>query len=570
MDIEQRIQDFKETFLPEKFEWRRGQKEAIKQIVETYFEGKYKIVVLDAPVGSGKSIIAMAVSWILNKRDKNGYILASDITLQEQYEKDFKSMNLNWGSVKGIDNYDCNDNGERLSMGTCKIRNKRPRSMPCYNDCQYYSARDKASDSETSLLNYAYWLIMMNYVQGSIENPPFETRDFMIADEAHKIVDIVQSHYSPKFDKLMNRKFERLTNFFNDHNMKNHDLDFVTLKNLITQLETSEVALTLFDILKKIEIILRSYLRSVSVLKDKVDKEYKSSEPPKKWKAILKTGDWLKDFHCKIEDYIEIIDKTSIDHLIKNPNGEDIVFNCLFESYLMHKYFHKWSDFTVLMSATFADPKEYLRSIAISGAKYIKMESNFNFTKSPIYFYNKRKMSYSQIDANLPWLNKTINSIIFKHKGERGVIHTASYHLAMKIWDGLSKQNKNRVLVYSGTEEKRQVLEQLKRFPDKILMGPSLLEGIDLKDDWSRFQIFAKVPYLSLGDRFVKAKMDRNPAWYRNKAVIAILQGTGRSVRSETDWAVTYILDGALSDLIHRSPAAFPVEFRSRVKLIRE
>ena len=125
MDIEQKLQDFKETFLPEDFKWRKGQKEAIIQIVETYFEGKYKVVILDAPVGSGKSIIAMAVAWILNKRDKNGYILASDITLQEQYEKDMKSMHLNWGSVKGVDNYDCNDNGEKLSMGTCKIRRTR-------------------------------------------------------------------------------------------------------------------------------------------------------------------------------------------------------------------------------------------------------------------------------------------------------------------------------------------------------------------------------------------------------------------------------------------------------------
>ena len=99
-------------------------------------------------------------------------------------------------------------------------------------------------------------------------------------------------------------------------------------------------------------------------------------------------------------------------------------------------------------------------------------------------------------------------------------------------------------------------------------MGPSLLEGLDLKDDWSRFQVFAKVPYLSLGDRFVKAKLGINPSWYRWKAIINILQGTGRSVRSETDWAVTYILDGSLSDLIHNNRHAFPKEFMSRIRII--
>ena len=130
MDIEQKLTEFKEAFLPENFAWRFGQKEAIIQIVNTYLEGKIKVVILDAPVGSGKSIIAMAVSWILNKNNKDGYILASDIALQEQYEHDIKKMHMNWGSVKGVDNYECNDNGERLSLGTCRVRNKNPNKMP--------------------------------------------------------------------------------------------------------------------------------------------------------------------------------------------------------------------------------------------------------------------------------------------------------------------------------------------------------------------------------------------------------------------------------------------------------
>ena len=39
-----------------------------------------------------------------------------------------------------------------------------------------------------------------------------------------------------------------------------------------------------------------------------------------------------------------------------------------------------------------------------------------------------------------------------------------------------------------------------------ILVSPSLMEGIDLVDDLSRFQIIVKVPYASLGDKHVKKK----------------------------------------------------------------
>jgi Rad3-related DNA helicase len=109
------------------------------------------------------------------------------------------------------------------------------------------------------------------------------------------------------------------------------------------------------------------------------------------------------------------------------------------------------------------------------------------------------------------------------------------------------------------------VLEMLKTDHSKILMGPSLLEGIDLKDEWSRLQIFAKVPYLSLADKFVKTKLEINPDWYQWSAIKNILQGTGRSIRNEDDWAITYILDGSMADLIHRKRSAFPIEFMKRI-----
>ena len=51
---------------------------------------------------------------------------------------------------------------------------------------------------------------------------------------------------------------------------------------------------------------------------------------------------------------------------------------------------------------------------------------------------------------------------------------------------------------------------------------------------------------------------------------MSILQGTGRSVRNEKDWAITYILDGSLGDLIHNNRKAFPIEFMKRLQVINE
>lgn len=568
MNIEEKLQEFKNTFLPKNFKWRIGQKEAIIEIIQTYLDKKYKVVILDSPVGSGKSILAMAIAWLLNQLNKTGYILSSDISLQEQYEKDFKKFNLNWGSIKGIDNYICLDNQEKISLSTCKIRNKNPRKMFCYNDCPYYSARQKAIDSPTSLMNYSYWMIMMNQVNIYSDIKLFPPRDFTICDEGHKILDLIQNQYSPRINENTIYKLEKLTTFFYNHSIQDHNLHLLDLKEKFHILKQKEDQLEILNILESFLSILMKYKDSINVLKEKIKREYKHESPPKEWRRNIYNGNYIVDLIMKLDSYVEVINNTSSRNIVKNPQGNDeLIFNCLEESYLMNKAFHKWTGFNVLMSATFSDPKEYLKSISLGSAKYIKMNSSFDFSKSPIYFYNKRKMSYKYLEANLPWLNKKINEILENHQNQNGIIHTVSYALTLKIYNNLNKKNRKRVLIYNGTEEKRQILDQLKRNKNIILMGPSLLEGLDLKDELSRFIIFAKTPYPSIRDRFIKVKMNLNPEWYQWKTAINIIQGIGRGIRNEKDWCIVYYLDGSLGDLLHRNKSMFPKEILNRIKL---
>jgi hypothetical protein len=63
----------------------------------------------------------------------------------------------------------------------------------------------------------------------------------------------------------------------------------------------------------------------------------------------------------------------------------------------------------------------------------------------------------------------------------------------------------------------------------------SLQLGLDLKDDLSRFQVITKVPYPSLGDRWINEKRRRNEQWYKWQTALKLVQGYGRSVRSLLD-----------------------------------
>jgi len=86
-------------------------------------------------------------------------------------------------------------------------------------------------------------------------------------------------------------------------------------------------------------------------------------------------------------------------------------------------------------------------------------------------------------------------------------------------------------------------------------------EGIDLKDDLSRFQILTKIPYPNLGDERIKIRCKRDYTWYVNEAVKGIVQAYGRSIRTEKDHADTFILDGCFEDLLHRNGKLFPKWF---------
>jgi Rad3-related DNA helicase len=101
-----------------------------------------------------------------------------------------------------------------------------------------------------------------------------------------------------------------------------------------------------------------------------------------------------------------------------------------------------------------------------------------------------------------------------------------------------------------------------------VLISPSLTEGIDLKGKLSDFCIICKIPYPSLMDSWVKARMEADPLWYSAFTLSTIIQMTGRSVRSETDNAPTYILDSEFIKFYNRKINDFPKWWKKAVTFL--
>jgi Rad3-related DNA helicase len=567
-----------ESFVKNKhplFEFRPQQKEAIFSIIEAYDEDPNGIFLLDAPTGSGKSVIAMLFADFLVHKGARGYILASDLSLHEQYVKDFRGMQLwNWGNIKGVDNYECAVNGEKFSVGDCKSKGlsyEQAEALPCFKHCGYLTSRKKAIKSPVALLTYPYALIQRNYVeqqqQGRGKGSPFPQRDFVVCDEAHKLLEIVQGHFSPIVSHEIYKKTEKLLTELTELGVKAPRVDLVSLKKQVDKIYDEEANAALLKHLKEVTGTLGGLLKEVGDLRELAGAEFGDNSVPTDWLSAFKLNDWCKDAHCKLEDYCDIIEKTGLEKMIKNPGENSIVFNCIDEYYLLQKHVFNKFGFKLLMTAKMGSPADFMKNHGIKYAKYFKMESHFDWQKSPIIFYPGKKLSTRFLSDNFEWAVKTVGDILENHKHESGIIHTGSYELGKKLWNALPKHIKKRVLVYQGSEEKDKILKKMKKTTGTVVMGPSLLEGLNLVDDLSRFQIFLKVPYPYLGDKYVAAKLNYSQKWYNWKTAVSVLQGVGRSVRTPTDWAVTYLIDGCFSDLFKSASDQFPSDFKSRIRV---
>ena len=68
-----------------------------------------------------------------------------------------------------------------------------------------------------------------------------------------------------------------------------------------------------------------------------------------------------------------------------------------------------------------------------------------------------------------------------------------------------------------------------------------------------------------MSDEVVREEMDTDPEWYSWKALEDIIQGSGRGMRSETDFCIIYILDANFERLIKQHKEDVPPWFMEAV-----
>jgi Rad3-related DNA helicase len=133
--------------------------------------------------------------------------------------------------------------------------------------------------------------------------------------------------------------------------------------------------------------------------------------------------------------------------------------------------------------------------------------------------------------------------------GERGIVLAPSFAVVQSVSGTLRGMNgKYRVFEHERGQKLADKLEEFKLYKGgpAVLITPSGFEGLDLAGDLSRYQIICKMPFGSLGDKRIAHIMNVFPDIYATLALMKVVQGAGRSVRSMEDYATTYMLDTAI------------------------
>jgi Rad3-related DNA helicase len=279
---------------------------------------------------------------------------------------------------------------------------------------------------------------------------------------------------------------------------------------------------------------------------------------------------WMdqEDRHDKenIGDMLELLqqigDKTEI--FDSTLEGEWIVDSWKESTLLVVKPVYAWqvSEYALFrkakhflhMSATICGVEEYAGGLGIKEYEFLDVPNPIPKENRKVFYIPKHKVSGS-IDYD--GLTNTIDKLIDINQNKNGLIHSVSYALANEVYKR-SKHSKNMLV----SKDRYEIISELtKDKKGSIVLSASIEKGFDAKGDMARFQIIPKVPYLYLGDPLVKLNSTIRPNWYARKAVLRIVQASGRVTRGVDDYGVTYIIDSNFGRLLNQNMNMFPSWF---------
>jgi Rad3-related DNA helicase len=482
-------------------------------------EGGESVILVEAPPGIGKSHIAMTLArW-----SGDAYLLTSQKLLQDQYERDFgEALQI----VKGRDNYLCELYPASMGVTTSRGKCQRPRGPACR--CPYVRAKAAAMAGPIFCANTAYFATLRQW-----HGEQLRRRRLLLIDEAHNLEAQLVSVFSVSFSPAQMRDWfggplPRLDDADGYRELLEAHLD--RLRDRLESLRRTLDDPVLADLPPSPE---------EQDLQGALDRIRFFLDAP--------TAEWAVRYPAEPGSALDLLPLTIA------PMARDLLFDA--------------ADLTVLSSAYLGHRAVLAECFGLppDGVRTIGVDSPFPLAQRPIIYRPVGALSKQSLPALLPAIGAEVAAILAAHAGDKGLIHAPSYAAARRLRADLDERAPGaarRIIFVDSSAAKARALEQHRASRlATVLLSPSMREGIDLPDDFLRFQIITKMPYPDLGDPWTAARHQRDPRWYAVETAKALVQAYGRGCRHAGDHGTTYVLDGQFQRFLTRYRPLLPAWF---------
>lgn len=523
---------------------RKQQLEAFEYVKKSLNSGKQNIL-LNSPTGSGKSYLAiMVINYYLNSINPDAKIdiLTNSKILQKQYIKDYPYIK----NYEGRSNYHCEPHDTDCSKGVeiCNVLGGKCK------DCPYMVAKSAWIDAKIGLTNFHLYNTLAVYLNSTLVE---KESTVLFVDEAHDFESVFCDFISTNLSARNMKKYG-----FNLKEIEEYDRTILRIKNIEKYVGFVQNQFC-GDIKHKMSWLEGAIEKAAPKLRQQYSK-YKSHCELQ----LAKYEYFLKEYDKNKQNWVLDITKTN----------DKIYSNILLEvkpvwgrEYIKEMVFDKY-DHVIFMSGSILDKElfSYINGLSDEDTSYYDTPSTFPLNRRPIYYIKVGKMNWENKEKTFKKQIEYIDKILKKNKDKKGIIHIGTYELLEK----LQQQYINKRLLFHTPENRDEMLKKhINANYPSVIVSPSMGTGVDLKDDLSRFQIIVKIPFPYLGSNKIKLRQKSNPKWYSWKTVVDIIQQYGRSIRSNEDWAETFILDSNFSDLIKYNGKIMPRWFTDAIKILK-
>ena len=497
-----------------------------------------KYIILEAPVGSGKSLIGLTYSRYLSNKKGDAFILTPQRILQQQYERTLSDRSL--ASLYGKNNYPCSQKNTTCDIGSIV--------KPKCSGCKFSHAFTAAKKAPNTVFNYKLALLLFGYTKAF-----HAQRSLMVLDECHT----VEEHLT---------EFNAIT--VNHRRAERYGVKWKTKTTIPSALKWIKE-----EYMPKASDFLTKLFEKVKPLLDKAEDEELTRAELKQFADYNRHESHLDDlaeFLCNPLEQIK-------DEFVLVHDKETMKFKQLTGAKNFRTMLDPRAGQFLFMSSTILNYKGFCKDLGIdpSQAAYLSIESDFPVENRPVIYLPQMKMNASwnkpENKKNREKMLAAVLKLLEHHKNESGIIHTGNFQIARWLVDELMLAAPQHIVHHNpdSGDDRNEIINMFTNAKKPIvLISPSITEGLDLKDDMARFAIFAKVPFGFLGDQWIKRRLEMSQEWYQRRALINVIQGGGRVVRSQKDWGNVYILDASWAYLYSQTKNMIPKWWRDSYQIL--